>query len=804
MRPTLAASLALALSVTLLPGAALATTAPEPPAPEHDSGSAAATGEVRDGQEGEQLSDPVPDEHLDNKYGLTTSDPEVVPPATVTTLTELPDAVPDAEVYPVPASGEYSVTGGGWGHRHGMSQYGAHGAGLQGLTHAQVLDFYYPGTELETRDTDLIRVGITIDNDGTTRVDHRPGLVVSHGPGATTYPLPDRDQWRVWASSGNPSSCVLEARDNQGNWTEQWPAGMPQGCPVTFSSPEEKSVDLYLPGGTRRVYRGDITATHHGEKKLATVNRLPMQQYLWSVVSSEMPASFHQQALQAQAVAARTYAERGVGGTDYYDLCDTTYCQMYKGRGYRTSNDRIEPYEYAPNREAVNATEGEVLTFDFPWGEGLATTMYSSATGGYTIPINSDHPYLTAQEDPYDNTPTNARHRWNATLSADDLESRFSIHEVTRVQVLERDGYGAWGGRIVKAKVEGLTADGKYAYTDTTGVSLSLANLWPLNSDGLSTDYFTFDDPGDVPPPDPGEVTRISGNDRYETAAQVSQRWAAGVSVVYIVDGQRFPDALAAAARAGIYDAPVLLTKSDHLPRATQDALTRLTPGRLVIVGGTQAVSPGVQHELKGYTSGTIERVGGANRYATAADLASYYGSGQPRVFLVSGEDFPDALAAAALAGKQHTPLLLTRRDRLDATTIAQLDRLNPGEIVVLGGTQVISDAVAQQAAGYATKGTFRRLAGEDRFETALKVAQEYGTSLDSTLVTSGKTFPDALVGAALAGRHGVPVVLTKQEDLVEPAREALSHLSPRDIDVLGGPTAVSDATFDLIKDYLR
>ncbi|WP_256838152.1 cell wall-binding repeat-containing protein [Ornithinimicrobium faecis] len=809
MRSTLAASLALVLGVTLLPGAALATTTPEPPGVEEGTeetveATVGAPPTVDDGQQGEQLSEPVPEEHLDQKYGLTTSDPEIVAPTTVTALTSLPTPLPGAEVYPMPDSGKYSVTGGGWGHRHGMSQHGANGAGQQGLNHQEILDFYYPGTQLETRDTGQIRVGITIDNDGVTRVDHRPGLVVSNGPDATAYPLPERDQWRVQASSNNPSSCVLQARDTQGNWTAYQPKGMPTGCPVTFTSPSEKMIDLYLPGGTRRVYRGQITATHHGERGLATVNRLPMQHYLWSVVSSEVPSNFHQQALRAQAVAARTYAERGVNGTGYYDTCDTTYCQAYKGRGKRASDGSIETLEFTANKNAVNATDGQVLTFAFSWGKGLATTMYSAATGGYTIPANADHPYLVAQEDPYDDTDINPRHRWTAELTAEALETRYQIADVARVQVTQRDGYGEWGGRIVSARVEGFLADGRYAYNDTTGIGLYLARPWPYWKTGLSTDYFTFNDPGQTPPPEPGEVTRISGSDRYETAANVAKQWAPGVSVAYIVNGQDFPDALTAAARAGIYDAPVLLSQPGNLPQATRDALTRLKPGRLVIVGGKQAVSTGVEQQLKKHTTGLVERVGGVNRYATAANLASYYGSGQSRVFLASGQGFPDALAAAALAGKQHTPLLLAGRNTLDEATIAQLDRLNPGEIVVLGGDLAVTNAVAQQAAKYATSGTYRRLAGTSRYDTSLTVAQEFDTSLGSALVTSGEQFPDALVGAALAGRRGVPVVLTKPGSLVGPAQKALTHVSPKDIDVLGGTSAVSDATLQEVEKYLR
>src|SRR5690606_39012290 len=484
----------------------------------------------------------VPDEHLDLEYGLVTSDPEdvaVSEPTVVTSLTEMPAAETQAEVYPMPSTGYYTVTGGGWGHRIGMSQYGAHGAGIAGLTHDEILDFYYPGTSLETRDIGMIRIGITIDNDGTTRVDHRSGLAVSHGTSGTTYTLPEREQWRVRATSTTASSCVLEGY-NGSSWSSYWPSGMPTGCPVTFSSPTEGTVDLYLPSGSRRIYRGQLTATHRGSSSLATVNRLPMQHYLRSVVSIEMSPYFHQQALRAQSVAARTYAQRGVNGTGYYDTCDTASCQAYRGRGARQSDGGITSYEYAENTAAVDATNGQVLTYNFPSGKALATTMYAASTGGWTIPGGAGHPYLKAQADPYDNTPLNTRHRWTAQLTATSLEARYGIHDVTRVQVTERDGYGQWGGRILSAKVEGYTSGGNYTYANASGIGLYLARPWPNWIPGLSSDYFTVGDPGEAPAPPSGEVTRIAGGDRYETASEVSKAWAAGVSVVYVVSGENY------------------------------------------------------------------------------------------------------------------------------------------------------------------------------------------------------------------------------------------------------------------------
>src|SRR5690606_34506115 len=147
---------------------------------------------------------------------------------------------------------------------------------------------------------------------------------------ATTLALPaGREQWRVRATGTAASSCVLEGRVN-GVWSATWPTRLTRACPLTFTSPTEGTVDLFLPDGSRRVYRGALTAVHGATTSLRTVNRLPMQSYLRSVVPSEMPTSFHAAALRAQAVSARTYAARGVNGTAHYDTCDTVACQAYR------------------------------------------------------------------------------------------------------------------------------------------------------------------------------------------------------------------------------------------------------------------------------------------------------------------------------------------------------------------------------------------------------------------------------------------------------------------------------------------
>ncbi|GAA1179403.1 hypothetical protein GCM10009584_21580 [Ornithinimicrobium humiphilum] len=743
---------------------------------------------------------------VDQRFGFTaepqapTETAAVVQPG----ITALPAPQPGAEVYDRPADGVYQVRGGGFGHGIGMSQYGADGAGRAGLTHAQILAFYYPGTVLETRTTGTIRIGLTVDSDGDTRVAHRAGLVVGNAPGGATYPLPSGySQWRVRTTTAAATGCTLEGLSSSGTWTAVWPTGLTRSCPISFSSPTEGTVDLYLPTGQPRIYRGTLTATHRGTTSLLTVNHLPLQHYLRSVTMAEMPVSFHAQALRAQAVAARTYALRGAGGTAYYDTCDTTACQAYRGRGVRNADGSVTSYEHANSTAAVDATDGQVLTYDFGTGtRQLATTMYSSSTGGHTTAAGAGHGYLRPQPDPYDAVAGNARHSWTAALPAARLEARYGIHRVERVQILRRDGHGQWGGRVLEARVEGYTAGGAYTWATATGDGLQLANPWPGNANGLSSTYFTIvgGDGGT------GTVERIAGTDRYATAAEASRAWGAGTGVVYVVNGNDYPDALAAAARAGVYDAPVLLTQRDRIPSETLAAMARLTPARVVVVGGTGSVSDAVATRLRGLTTtNDLTRVGGVDRYDTAAQVASYYPANQSTVYLANGQDFPDALAGAALAGHGQLPLLLTRPDRLSSVTATQLQRLRPREVVVLGGTTAVSDAVARQAATYTTSGTFRRLAGANRYETMERVAAQFPAGRGPAYVASASSFPDALVGAALAGGlRGVPILLTAPERVPLPTATALGRQSPQSIYVLGGPGAVTDSTMDALRAHLR
>ena len=182
---------------------------------------------------------------------------------------------------------------------------------------------------------------------------------------------------------------------------------------------------------------------------------------------------------------------------------------------------------------------------------------------------------------------------------------------------------------------------------------------------------------------------RIAGDDRFGTAAAVSRAsFDAAVPVVYIADGTTFPDALAGGPAARVGGGPLLLTAPGSLPAATTTELTRLTPGRIVVLGGTGAVSASVEHALDAYTTGIVTRLAGPDRYATAAAVsASAFPAGASVAYVATGETFPDALAAGAAAARAGAPILLVEPNALPGATAAELARLGPDQIVVMGGT---------------------------------------------------------------------------------------------------------------------
>lgn len=299
------------------------------------------------------------------------------------------------------------------------------------------------------------------------------------------------------------------------------------------------------------------------------------------------------------------------------------------------------------------------------------------------------------------------------------------------------------------------------------------------------------------------DVPRVAGSNRSATAAAAALRaYPTGAPVALIATSGGFADALAGGPAAAKLGGPVLLTDVDRLPDETIDALGRLKPTRILVLGGTRAVSAAVETQLRAY--GQVTRLAGESRYATATAVSREAFTGPvATVYVATGTGYADALAGGAAAAADGVPLLLVERDRVPDATASELTRLAPGRIVVLGGTGAISEATKTTLATFARDGA-QRLSGDSRFSTAAAVcAARWPGTASTVYVATGAGFADALAGVPAAAVEDAPLLLVERDRVPDATATQLRRLSPQRIVILGGPSAISETTADLLAAHL-
>lgn len=301
-------------------------------------------------------------------------------------------------------------------------------------------------------------------------------------------------------------------------------------------------------------------------------------------------------------------------------------------------------------------------------------------------------------------------------------------------------------------------------------------------------------------------IFRQAGADRFEASASISEaNFAAGVGTAYVTNGLNFPDALSGAPVAAQDNSPILLVTPDSIPETIRTELQRLRPGKIVILGGPASVSQRVENSLAPFTVGTVTRLEGADRFsASVAISAKKFNPGVAAVYVTNGLNFPDALAGAPVAAKDGAPVLLVTPMGIPSSTADELTRLEPARIVVLGGVNSVSDGVKSLLEDY-TAGTVTRLKGDDRFSASADIsAQSFEPNADTVYIASGLNFPDALSGAAVAGRDAAPILLVLPTGVPASIETELRRLNPARIVILGGPNSVSTVVEQQLTEFIR
>ena len=193
----------------------------------------------------------------------------------------------------------------------------------------------------------------------------------------------------------------------------------------------------------------------------------------------------------------------------------------------------------------------------------------------------------------------------------------------------------------------------------------------------------------------------------------------------------------------------------------------------------------------KASASTSTERIAGYDRYQTAVAISQYgWPDGADSAILTYGEDFPDALSAGPFAHKNNAPILLTSSYTLNSDTAAELKRLNVKKVFIIGGYAVVSKDIENQLSSM--KISVQRLAGQDRYETALIVAQAVGLD-KGVFVTNGTNFPDALSIGPIAAANEMPLLLVPPNDLTPMQKSFLSKNKILSSIIVAGYSELSD-----------
>jgi len=379
----------------------------------------------------------------------------------------------------------FLFSGHGWGHGIGMSQYGAWGYALHGYGYQQILSHYYPGTTLGTTTTTTVRV-LLADGRKTLKLSSTAPFTVTDGNGVA-HALP----------AGSVSFGAALNLGALGTLT----------APLTFTASSGAAMTLTRP------YRGQIQVDVVNGR-LRAIDVVGLEDYLYGVVPAEMPSTWSPPALQAQAVAARSYALATRKVAAPFDVYADTRSQVYLGVSRET----------AATNAAVDATKGQVVMF----GGKVASTFFFSSSGGETESISDGWgvapvPYLVAVPDPYD--VLSPYHNWGPVpISAHTFAQALKV----RVSILDLQTTTDPAGRVSRLSVLTL---GSLARGASVGPSFSggtVSGALGLRSTWFSVSMMSLQQPVPAAPIPFGSSITLTGLVRGVAGVSLEQRTYGG------------------------------------------------------------------------------------------------------------------------------------------------------------------------------------------------------------------------------------------------------------------------------------
>lgn len=272
-------------------------------------------------------------------------------------------------------------------------------------------------------------------------------------------------------------------------------------------------------------------------------------------------------------------------------------------------------------------------------------------------------------------------------------------------------------------------------------------------------------------------VTRIAGKDRIATSVEISKAMFNESDNVVLASGYNFADALSAGQLAAALNAPLILS-SDQLDSRTSDEIAKLKPKNIYIVGGETALSSNIEESVKSVVNDiNIERLKGNNRYETSVKVMEKTKEFVDAEYLLiaSGKNFPDALSATSFMADHKALMVLS-----DGNSYPKSDLQ---EIAIGGVNQLPLNGF-----------TGERIAGNDRYQTALAIAKRSFENNENAILANSKVFADSLSAVSVAKNYKAPIILTDNENLTQSTKSYLENMNS--VTIIGGEKSVSSNIF--------
>jgi stage II sporulation protein D len=670
----------------------------------------------------------------------------------------------------VPAT--FVLGGGGYGHGVGMSQYGAQAQALAARSAATILATYYRGTSLTTaHDSADIRVQV-LGRRASTRittsaVDELGGrFVVAAGRRSLLGRAGDT------LTVTTTSTGVRAALTHAGHTTSlsgarivvRWQGTRAMSGPATL---------VHLSGAAAVYRRGRLEIS----KVLGLVNVVNVlrlhDEYLNGI--DEVPASWRPAALQAQAMAARTYAIKALaGGISRWCDCqvyDDTRSQVFHGwsrEGQPTSGAR---WSAAVRATAPSATTGRIITY----GGKPIDAVYFSSDGGRTE--NSEDvwanpvPYLRSVPDPWSAGGGNPLGRWSRTRSQAQVAAAFGLPDVASLDLSARTA----GGGVVTA-----------AATSSTGKIARISGRSLVSRLGLPAWWVSR------------SATRIAGTAAWDTVLAAAAPLGADGTVVVAGGAPLTAEAAVAAPLARHLRAPLLLVARDAVPASVAAWFKKRHVTKVIVVGGTDTVADATLASLAQLagTGATVGRVAGADRYATSALVARQIGAAAGFAVVAAGDDaqLPVTVAAAAGAAAGDRPLLLVSPEGVPAPVAQALTDLHVRGTTCVGSADAIPETTRTTLPGCA------RVTGPDPAATAAALVPTFERTARPSTLAVAATAPTRLTDAVVAAGRGMLVVYAGTTVPASTLAALRATASVGSVTVFGSASGVSAAAVTALR----